>query len=100
MIPYLYDFLYIIPLSLASMTLGCTYSGAEEITFSRYAVTLVTAVILVCLKKMENRGRLILSGTVTIVLAGVILVQKNEERLTFLLENGNTSAGVSTPFWL
>ena len=87
MIPYLYDFLYIIPLSLASMTLGCTYSGAEEIAFSRYAVTLVTAVILVCLKQMENRGRLILSGTVTIVLAGVILVQKNGERLTFLLEN-------------
>ena len=78
MIPYLYDFLYIIPLSLASMTLGCTYSGAEEIAFSRYAVTLVTAVILVCLKQMENRGRLILSGTVTIVLAGVILVQKNK----------------------
>ncbi|MBE5873753.1 MAG: transglutaminase domain-containing protein [Lachnospiraceae bacterium] len=87
MIPYLYDFLYIIPLSLASMIFGCTYSGAEEIAWSRHAVTLVAAVILVCLRQMENRGKLILSGTVTIVLAGVILVQRNEERVAFLLEN-------------
>lgn len=87
MIPYLYDFLYIIPLSLASMIFGWTYSGAEEPGLSRCAVTLIIAVVLVCLKQMENRGRMILSGTVTIVLAGVILVQKNEERVAFLLSN-------------
>ena len=87
MIPYLYDFLYIIPLSLASMIFGYTYNGMEEPGVSRYAVSLIAAVIFVCLKQMENRGRLILSGTVTIMLVGVILVQKNDERVEFLLNN-------------
>lgn len=87
MIPYLYDFLYILPLSLASMIFGYTYSGAEEPGVSRYVVSLMVAVIFVCLKQMENRGRMILSGTVTIVLTGVILVQKSDERVAFLLNN-------------
>ncbi len=87
MIPYLYDFIYIIPLSLATMIFGYMFSGQVEPGASRYVVSLIATAIFVCLRQMENRGRVILSGTVTMVLAGVILVQKSEERAEFLLNN-------------
>jgi len=87
MIPYLYNFLYIIPLSLATMIFGYTFSGAETPGVSRYVVSLIAAGIFVCLRQMENRGRVILSGTVTMVLTGVVLVQKSGERVEFLLDN-------------
>ena len=87
MILYLYDFLYIIPLSVASVVLGYTYSGAKAIGAPEYAVTLAAAVVCVCLRRMGNSGKLILSGTVAIVLTGFILVQKSDERISFLLNN-------------
>ena len=87
MIPFLYDFIYIIPLSLATMIFGYMFSGQVEPGASRYVVSLIATAIFVCLRQMENRGRVILSGTVTMVLAGVILVQKSEERAEFLLNN-------------
>ena len=87
MIPYLYDLLYILPLSLASVVFGYTYSGMEIPGTARYVPALVAAVFFVCLKQLENKGKLILSGTVLIVLTGFVLLQKSEERVEFLLNN-------------
>ena len=87
MILYLYDLLYIIPLSLVSVIFSYSYSGAGNPGELRCAIAAITAVMCVCLKRMENRGRLVLSGTVTMLLTGVILVQKSEERAEFLFNN-------------
>lgn len=87
MIAYLYDFLYIIPLSFASIIFGYTYSGAEAPGLTRYGVGLITTVFFVCLKQMGTKGRLILSGTVVTLLTGVVLIQKSQERGAFLLNN-------------
>lgn len=87
MIRYLYDFIYILPLSLAFVVFGYTYGGTEIPGASRYAIALIIAAVLVCLKQLENKGKLILSGTVLIVLTGFILVQKSDERVEFLLNN-------------
>lgn len=87
MILYLYELIYILPLAAASVFFAYFYCGAEPPGNSKIAAAVLISVLCVCLKRMGNKGRLILSGALAMLLAGVILVQNSGERAEFLYKN-------------
>ena len=74
MTEFIYDLLYIVPLSLTAMLYWCGLFGVEERTFPMYALVLVPLLILDLFVHLKAKGRLLLFGLTAAVLLSVAFV--------------------------
>ena len=85
MITLFYDLLFVLPFSAALTLLLQPYCWPEHKTLPVLIVCLISSVLLLLLKDLQNRGRIWLSGSMVTIILAILLLQPSEERTAFLL---------------
>ena len=83
----LYDLVYGLPICFISILVGKSMLGAPAHPIFALGVGVLTIGTCACLKYWENRLRFLVPGVFFAVYAGIVLIQKKEERVAFLLQN-------------
>ncbi len=78
MTAFLYDLIFILPISLAGVLFGRSYFVPEDKAPYLYAVSIAVTVFCVLLYHLKTRGRILLTGITAAIAAGVLVVTKGE----------------------
>ena len=79
MITLFYDLLFVLPFSAALTLLLQPYCWPEHKMLPVLIVCLISSVILLLLKDLQNRGRIWLSGSMVTIILAILLLQPSEE---------------------
>lgn len=85
MITLFYDLLFVLPFSAALTLLLQPYCWPEQKMLPVLIVCLISSVLLLLLKDLQNRGRIWLSGSMVTIILAILLLQPSEELTAFLL---------------
>ena len=87
MISFLYDFIYMFPIYIVSLILMSNVLNIPERGVVFYILAVLLMGLISCIKNLANSLSILITGIFSVIVAGIILVQKPDQRIVYIHEH-------------
>lgn len=87
MVSFLYDLIYLLPLTLITIIGGFSYYDYFEHNAGVFCITVMTGILCVVFCHLKSRLKYMIPGGIAVIVFAVVMFRKRDERILFILQN-------------